>query len=671
MIVTVETKNRNWWFPRFGLNESRKVEIALKARYCRQFHDRFLVAPDKEMAGALAAFTMATPDDLAGQYVVYLVRRINLLKSRLDGASLDLLKTKPLPSYLQPASPLDDTSDATKKFGLMYVNYLVWRSDPADITKEITVLQTWLKQVISVKAANLHWLIDWANRQGLTPSLSLKSFWGGSRPGLDDVLIPPVFTRKGREIVTAFEGELVSAYPEPAVLEKEKANFDAWYRTSCYASWQHFATLFPKGEGRLNGAKEWQDAAAVMATDQGPYAAFLMKIVAELEPFGPIAGMPLWLQQVFHYQMLRAAGPASGAAAKAAEAGSKLAEKVGSLVGRKTEGPSAPETEAAAAKGIQEYQAALAAIAPAAKSRTQAYQLASQVFSEEQAAGKSPFSVASEASHRVIGALAGGRADDTFARLITGPLAFYWSYVLLETACTLQSQWEEKVLQEVQGASDPQMIQYLLGPEGPVWKYVKGPAGPFIGWTPQRGYYSKAALGGSVAFEPSFFVFLTKGAKAKVVAAPVKQNTNVTLRGLPTDANPDARIKPQSTRLELQCAAGPQVIENMNFPVSKTFVWSPDGCSDVTFQIDVGEVMLTKKYAGPQGFPAFLHDFPGGRHTFYPQDFPREKGALERMGIKYIRVNYQISGGSGVVAQASAGPALPGQAPRVVARCWN
>jgi type VI secretion system protein ImpL len=243
--------------------------------------------------------------------------------------------------------------------------------------------------------------------------------------------------------------------------------------------------------------------------------------------------------------------------------------------------------------------------------------------------------------------------------------------VRLESACSLQSQWEEKVLQEVQGTSDPQMIQYLLGPEGPVWKYVKGPAGPFIGWTPQRGYYSKAALGGSVSFDPSFFAFLTKGAKAKITATPVKQSNNVIIKGLPTDANADARIKPQSTQLELQCVSGPQFIENMNFPVSKTFVWAPDSCSDVSFQIDVGEVMLIKKYVGPQGFPAFLQDFPGGRHTFYPQNFPREKAALERMGIKYIRVNYQFIGAGEIMSKTSAGTSLPRQVPKVVCRCWN
>jgi type VI secretion system protein ImpL len=88
----------------------------------------------------------------------------------------------------------------------------------------------------------------------------------------------------------------------------------------------------------------------------------------------------------------------------------------------------------------------------------------------------------------------------------------------------------------------------------------------------------------------------------------------------------------------------------------------------VVFQIDIGDLILTKKYPGPQGFPDFLHSFPGGRHIFYPKDFPREKRSLERMGISFIRVNYQISGGLDI---AGHGKDLPGQAPRVITQCWN
>ena len=666
-ILTVEIQNRNWLIPRFGLNESVKVEAALKTKYCKQFQDRFLIPPDREMGGAIAGFSVATPDDAVARYIVHLVRRINLLKSRLDGAGFDVLRAKPLPSYLQSSTPQTEDLEVSKNFGQMYVNYLVWRSDTADITNEILILQTWLKQVVTVKGANLRWLLEWANRQGLAPSLTLQTFWGGSRTLPEDVTIPSVYTRKGKEIVSAFENELLGAYPEPAVLEREKINFENWYRSSCFAVWQRFAGLFPKGEGRLNGAKEWQAAAGIMTTGQGPYNAFFDKVVSELEPFGVTTGAPTWVQQLFQYRILKTAGPAAGAATKTVEEGKKLVGQVGQMFGKQATSVSPADAQIAAAKAVQEYLGALTAIAPVAKSRPEAYKLALQVFTEDPVTSKSPFYIATDSVQRVQSYVGGGRADDTFSRLISGPLVFYWTYVRMETACELQRQWEEKVLKEAQGAGDQQTLQFLLSKEGPVWKFVNGSADPFMGWNPQRGYYSKAALGGSIPFEPSFFSFLAKGTKIKV-AAPTKQNNNVTLKGLPTDANADARVKPQSTRLELQCASGSQVIENLNFPVSKTFIWSPDACADVVFQIDIGDLILTKKYPGPQGFPDFLHDFPGGRHVFHPQDFPREKQSLERMGIKFIRVSYQTSGGLDI---AGHGKDLPGQAPRAITPCWN
>ena len=667
MILIVERQNRNWLIPRFGLTESVKVETALKTKYCKQFQDRFLIPPDRDMGGAIAGFSVATSDDVVAPYIVHLVRRINLLKARLDGAGFDALRIKPLPAYILASAPQAEDSDLSKKFGQMYTNYLVWRSDSVEITKEILILQSWLRQVVAVKGANLHWLLEWANRQGLAPSLTLQSFWGGSRSIPEEVSIPSVFTRKGKEIVTAFENELLAAYPDPAILEREKNNFESWYRNSCFSAWQRFAGLFPKGEERLNGAKEWQAAAGIMATGQGPYNVFFDKVVSELEPFGVASGAPPWIQQIFQYRILKTAGPVTGTATKTVEEGKKLVGQVGQLFGKQVATVSPADAQIAAAKAVQEYLGAINALAPAAKSRAEAYKLALQVFTEDPVNSKSPFYVATDSVQRIKSYFSGGRVDETFAQLISGPIKFYWTYMRMETACSLQGQWEEKVLKEAQGAGDQQTLQYLLSKEGPVWKFVSGTADPFMGWNPQRGYYSKAALGGSIPFDPAFFSFLSKGTKIKV-AAPTRQNNTVTIKGLPTDANPDARVKPQSTRLELQCSAGSQVIENLNFPVSKTFVWSPETCADVVFQIDVGELILTKKYAGPQGFADFLHDFPGGRRVFYPQDFPREKPSLERMGIKFIRVNYLISGGLDTAGQ---GKDLPGQAPRVITQCWD
>ena len=209
-------------------------------------------------------------------------------------------------------------------------------------------------------------------------------------------------------------------------------------------------------------------------------------------------------------------------------------------------------------------------------------------------------------------------------------------------------------------------MQTIMGPEGPVWKFAKDPAGPFIGWTLHQGYYNRTALGGSINFEPAFFAFLKKGAKAKV-AGPAKQNNVVSIIGQPTDANAEATTKPQGTRIEMQCASGAQVFENLNFPVKKNFTWSPDSCGEVVFQIEIGDQVLTRKY---KGFTEFLQDFQGGRHTFYAQDFAREKAALDRMKVRFIRVNYQFSGTHDIM-KMGGGAASQGQIPRVISRCWD
>lgn len=656
MVLRVEQKNRKWWIPRLGLYESRKVEVELKKKYAKQFQDRFLIDFDREMEKTIAAMTATTPEETAGLYIVHLVRRINLLRASLDAAKIDVLKGKPLPDYVAVTGREPLTPEITKKFGNLYLYYLVWRLDNTESNKEISQLQAWLKHILLVRGSDLKWMIGWANQSGIAQPVTLQSFWPGSRKVYEDILIPPAFTKKGKEAVSALMEEIKTASPELGIVEREAPRFDSWYRSTTYASWQKFAGLFSRGEERLAGAKEWQVAAAAMVTDQGAYQAFLATMALELQAFGTGEGTPAWVQQVFQYQVLKAPGMAT----KTLDEGKKLAEKVGDLVGKKVEGV----TQLAAVKPLQEYIAAVTAMAPATKSRPQAFQMAQQVFAEDPVISKSPFYIASDAVQRLKTSYQ-GNIDDTIFRLINGPSTFLWTYARKEAACVLQKQWEEKVLQDAQAATDPQSMQMLMGPDGPVWKFAKDPAGPFVGWTLRQGYYSKSALGGSIDFDPSFYSFLKKGAKAKL-AVPPKQNNIVSIKGLPTDANGDAITKPQGTRFEMQCATGAQVIENMNFPVSKNIAWSPDSCGEVVFQIEIGDLVLTRKY---QTFPEFLQDFQGGRHTFSPQNFPREKAALDRMKIRFIRVNYQFSGTHDIM-KMGAGASL-GQIPRVISRCWD
>lgn len=670
-ILKVEQQNRHWWIPRFGLTESIKVEKGLKEKFCRQFQDMILTPFDKQMASSMATITPATSDDIYGQYVVHLARRINILKARLDDKELAALQAKAQPAYISllnsPAAA--STPETRKAFGTLYLTALIWRKEAGDISKEMSILQSWLKQLIVAKGGSLQWATVWVDQQSGVAPVTLKEFWGGSLTASGEKIVAPVFTRKGKETLDTLVSELEAAVPDPAAVTAQKPALTNWYRGAGFEAWRVFAADFHKGEERLRGATEWQQVAAKMASEQGPYFALLNRIALELNPLVMEAALPPWLQQVYQLQSAKAQGLVQDNATinKATEGGRKILTSIQKNVGQEA-GAQKLEAQVSTSKACQEYSSALTAITPAVASRSQVFQLASQTYGEEPATGKSPLYTAAAAVARLKAGISGAATDPVFNQLLNGPLEFLWSYLRKESAAQLQAMWEEQVLAGTMGMTSQQAIPALLGPDGLAWKFVKGPAAPFLSRS-LSGYRAKETLGGTIPFENALFNFMEKGAKAQatVMAMGRPQNYSVGIKGLPTDTNAEAKVKPHATRLEIQCNGNSQSLVNNNYPVGKTFSWSPDACGDVLFQIEVGDIVLTRHYMGQQGFPDFLKDLHGGSRTFAAREFPGEKNALERMGVKSITVNYQFIG-SGAILQQTA--TLSGQAPRSIARCW-
>jgi type VI secretion system protein ImpL len=668
-ILKVEEENRHWWIPRFGLNESIQVEKRLKERFCSQFQTTILTPFDKQMASAMTSVSPATTDDVYGQYIIHLVRRINILNARLNEKDLKALQAKPQPSYVTflnaPQNAL--TLETKKMFGTLYLSSLIWRADTGEITKEADMLQSWLKQLMTVKGSNSQWMAVWVDKQSGLPAVTLKEFWGGSVTVADEKTVNPSFTRKGRETIDSLFTELGAALKDPGAIPGYKTSFTTWYNNASLESWHAFAAGFYKGEERLRGAAEWQQTAVQMASDKAPYFELFNRISLELEPMATNPQIPSWLQQVYKLQAARAQGfvQEKETIKKAAEGGAKIISSIRKNVGQEA-GAQQLESQMAASKAWQDYRTALTAIAPATASKPQAFQICSQTFGEDPVTSKSPVFAAYYAIGKIKTSVSNGTPDPVFTQLVSGPFNFLWSYLRKEGASQLQAQWEEQVVAATAGMPESQAIPIMLGPEGLAWRFVKGPAAPFLTRS-VSGYRPKEVLGGKIAFDVNLFNFMSKGARtqAAVAASGKPQNFNVGIRGLPTDANSDARTKPHSTRLELQCGGNSQTLVNNNYPAGKTFNWSPDSCSDVILQIEIGDKVLTRHYMGQRGFPDFLKDMRGGRRTFSTREFPGEKAALEQMGVKSITVNYQFSG-NGPVLQHTA--ILSGHAPTRIAQ---
>ena len=667
-IVKVEEQNRNWWIPRFGLRESLHVEKGLKERYCRQFREAYLQPLDRRLAETLRALPPSVGDDAYASYVIHIARRINLLRASLERNGLEAMGNKPQPAWLfanRETQAAD--AEANRIYGELNQHYLAWRTDPDETRRDIAALQAQLGQLYAARGPDLQWLMSLADRQGTLAPVTLDEFWGGGQAIAGERQVPARYTSKGRQVIDDFYKELEEAWPEAPLLAKNKGEFDARYRALAFEAWKSFADGFSAGTGRLKTPVDVQQAAAKMAQDGGPFFALMNRITTELEPLVAGGQLPTWLAQVLQFQLIRAQGfiQEGGALSKAAESGKQLLATVQKKIGRDVGGGKV-EQHMAAAQAFGAYKTSLAAIEPAAASRNHAFQLTSQVFSEDAATSKSPFYTGYAALEKLKNGIGDGKApDETVGRLLSGPLDFLWGYVCRETASHLEGQWNEQVLAPVSGMSARESAPLLVGTDGLVWKFVKGPAAPFLSRSPRSGYYAKEALGATIPLDKALFAFLNKGAKAQVeaqVKAQTKQqNYTLGIRGLPTEANTDAKLQPHGTRLELHCGASMQSIANYNYPVHKTFNWSPDACGDVILQIEVADLVLTKRYMGPQAFPEFLKDFRGGQRNLSLNEFPGEKAALARQGIKWIKVHYQFFGSQPIIQTLTS--TMPGQAP--------
>ena len=391
----------------------------------------------------------------------------------------------------------------------------------------------------------------------------------------------------------------------------------------------------------------------------------------ELKPFSKGEKCPAWVNFVYDFKSAKLQAEATkknniekmGLIKKVRSSLTK-SEKA---VGVKAKGALNIESQLLAGKAFFEYQSALKKITAASTSRLVAYKMAAEMYSEDPATGKSPFYTAQNAISKLKTALITPKTDSKMIwKLVTGPLDFSHEFILRESACYLQSQWEKEVLLEVQDVSDQKnMAQLVMGEGGFAKKFIKGPAEPFLSRSLKKGYYAKKIMGRNIDFENYFLSYLIKGVKS---AKPIKGTYSVLIRAYPTGANKYALIRPHATSLELQCATETPQLINLNYPVSKTFNWSPQTCGDVIFKIEVGDLVLTKKYTGYQAFPKFIKDFERGHRTFYIREFPGDEPALKRMGIKFITVKYQFKGHRPVLKLLRS---APGRIPRSIAKCWD
>lgn len=703
-LLELHNANSNWWIPRFGLSESMKIEERLKKQYINLFKKGFLDPMDLELDRRLEQITSDTPGNEVMLYAEHFVARISLIRAHLEGKSfkgldyvvsilprvLSLLDSKLLPetaakfgdihyyhidrSVNKAGFSSELPSEIASKFGDIYYYYLDWSVDKADVRSKIKELQTALKELVCRKRTNLYWFVDWANADPAILDVTLEDFWGpvnSKEPGRK-IMVHGAFTIDGHKQIGEFIKYLEKALSNLESITDKKKKFNLWYKQKYFRAWKNFAGSFSYGEHNLNGLDGWQAMASKMTTPHNPYFELIERMNKELQPFVNEKNAPSWAKQIIELQTIfdmasreRKAKKDPSLLTKITGKGTKIAGKAAEVV------ETGPEKEADkkhiyAAAAFNAYLKNLEELIAVSSARSQAYKAASEFYSYgvKPSESKSPFFSAYGNIRKLKSSLITPGDSSLCLKLISGPVDFLVYYASMETACSLQHNWEDIVLGEIQGVYIDKLPDLLFGKQGVVWKFVNGPAAPFLGRN-QKGYFAQKARGSRIVFKNDFISFLTQGSEAKT---SIQSEYKVQVKALPVGVNYKAKEEPYEVVLELWCAKGKTRLENYNYPTSKIFAWSPQDCGDVTLQINFEGLSLVKEYAGCNGFPLFLSDFKHGSKTFKPGDFSGSEGILKKMNVSEINVIYEFKDSAPVIKLLSE---VPQKIPEIIARCWE
>ena len=629
--------------------------------------------------------------DMSSEQRAYLVsgivRRLNLVNAKLENDVDAYDNTPEIPVEYLKVVYNDASSEASQLFVDLYRVYIKMQNSAVELTEQQLNLQAMLQEAISGSHGDFEWLIKYTNLQGFS-EVKAGDFWAGSRQLYKQPTVPAAYTLEGRDFIVDFLDELNLAGKGSSSLSAVRDEFMTFYQRNYLKAWQEFAENFDQGKKKLRNRKEWLNALESMVGQKNPYFAVLRKIESEIEPVYS-EGL---LQARENIELFAQVQDMSGDAAPAGKSNKKAAKtalkligkmgKVGKLVakvgkkGMKAQkklggGESAEVTDKTleeAAVTYQSYKKALKDLAFNADSSKLSYQETSTYFASpvDVAAGDGAGSLAWAALINLQKILGKPRESTRiFWDLYQGPVKLAYEYMQQEASCYIQEQWEDQVLVQMEGVTEKNIGNTLIGTEGLLWKFTEGPAAPFLKQKSRKGYIPTRVEKKSIKWDDDFLAFLNNASSGRHI---VGGNFEVTINALPTGINQSAKISPYATFIDLHCAEGVQTLANYNYSASNTFKWSLAECGDVTLRIEVGEFSLRKAYEGQKGFPRFLADFRDGRKIFNVKEFKEFRSALENESVSAIDVNYEFRGQNPVIKMIEAVPLL---APPTATACWT
>ena len=669
MVVGLILKEEENWNTRW-LAFNPEV-VALEDKLKRVYVQKFREVQNSPSGVALDIKTMLSSSDQAQRAfaLLTLTRYVNMMQARVDGASYEQILAMPqVPA--QAIRMLDP--ELSRRFGTsvddLVVAALAW-SPPNDPYLRVSLelnRAVLLSEVF--KTPQMEWLVRWANALPEISPITLGEFWNPdvvTRVGLQ---VDGGLTLRGKQRIDGFVAELRQALQNRDEVVKASNDFYVWYLEERLNAWRSLAWGIMQGENLLVTEPDFRNVVASLGTVNSPFSLFFKMLQSEFRDL-PASQSPSWLEFARYYIRLDEQAKSSPTL-KGAAGVVNAVNSVGGQALRESlaQGTNLVPGEIARARDditlfeqyVIERQAAAVEVMRGVNA---AYDMSSQYFGGASGPQASA-SVLARMDQNFQAFKANSRFtsadDEVIWRVIEGPVDTIKHYALEQASCQVQQDWEKDVMWKTQLAVNPQELSnQLFGDQGSVWGFVDGPAKNFI--TRVGGSLLPSTVSGyQFPFASGFIGFLNQAVTSRVSAvvrqklaqSSTTKSAKLSLAASPIGVNDGAKAKPYAAILSIQCAQEAIELSNLNMQASDTFEWKPDQCGEVTLDIEIDNLTLTKRYPGQLGLSMFLQEFQDGARVFTPADFPAAMQQLDDLNVREITLRYDMQGRDDVLRLA-------------------
>lgn len=703
MVVGLILKEEQNWNTRWlAFNpEVDALESKLKQVYVRKFRE---VQNSTTGVSLDVKKLLQSPDDAIRAYALLtLARYVNMVQARVNGATYQQLLAMPqVPRQVITAMDSELSNRLGAGFDDLLVAAIAW-SDPDDLylVKSLdSDREVLLAEVF--KSPQMQWLVSWASVLPDTSPITLGDFWSPDALVNAGLKIDGGLTLRGKARIDGFVSELGQALQNQPGFVQASNDFYEWYLEERLNAWRGFAWGIMQGENLIVTEPDFRNLIASIGTVNSPFSLFLKKLQDEFAQL-PAQESPSWLEFARYYIKLsdqaRTNPAIKGAMGMVNAVNSVAGQALRDSIDQRTN--LLPGEIARARDDITLFEQYLverqAAAVEVMRGINSAFDMTNQYFSGEAAPDNSA-SILLRMDRNFQAFKANSRFksadDEVIWQVIEGPVNTIKHYALEQASCKLQQDWEKEVMWKTQLAVNPkEASNQLFGEQGSVWTFVDGPAKSFL-----------TRMGGSILpvtisdyqfpFAQGFISFLNQAVtsrvsevvRQKLAESSTAKSAKLSLAASPIGVNDGAKARPYAAILSIQCAQEAIELSNLNMEASDTFEWKPDQCGEVTLDIEIDNLTLTKRYPGALGLAMFLEEFQDGARVFTPADFPAAMQKLDELGVREITVRYDMQGRDEVLKLAqdysfildqttpstrSAVSRLDIDVPARAGRCWT